>query len=342
MPKIACTCLLTLMNLLCFCLISPPAQADDPPTREHQQLSPCTYIPLKRGALTEGQPVIVGTINGNSARFMADTGASSCVLSPEMAKQLNLMLEPAFLDNGEPSFWKGKQITEALVFGFKVSNVTLASKLPFQVLPDQDFMLDPQAPDDTRFDGVVGANLLEHFAVLVDASQHQFGLCLPGNLYLKQVANYGLKQPYIVPMEKKDDGRWYVEAQVVNDGITALEAMVLDTGSNITQISDTTAQALHLKINGQQQQVNSYRTRMVGVSSVETLRFGDLNLSGPSVVVSPISTNEPPILGMNILSHFRVLIDFPGGKMYLQLNTAAAVPAITVGPAPAPAMPPAK
>ena len=278
--------------------------------------------------------MLVGTIDGQTAKFMADTGTSFCIISPEIAKQLNFTLQPAFLSNGQPLFWKGKQGKVTLAPRFKISNVTFANKVPFQVLPDQDFMLDPKAPDDTRYDGIVGTNLLQHFAVLIDASQHQFGLCLPGNLYLKQVADFGLTQPYVVPIVEKGDGRWYVEAQVINDGMTANESMVLDTGSDFTQISDTAAQALHLKIVGQQQQVNAYRTRVVGISSVGALRLGNLELSGPSVVAGPISTNEPPILGMNILSGFRVLIDFPAKKMYLQSNTAAAVPAITIKPQP--------
>ena len=328
MPRTAFALLPT--PLLCSCLISLPVQAQDTPTRKHQQLSPCTYVPLKR-QFGEGQPVLICTINGQTARFMVDTGAGFCILSPEIAKQLNLTLQPAFLDNGKPFVWKGEQGTETSVTGFKISNVTFTSKLPFRILPDQDFMLDPKAPDDTRFDGIVGANLLEHDAVLIDASKHQFGLCLPGNLYLKQVADYGLKQPYIVPITKKDDGHWYVEAQITNDGMTALESMVLDTGSNVTQISDATAQDLHLKIIGQQQLVNSYRTRMVDISNVPKLDLGNLELSGLSVAVSPISKTEPPILGMNILSHFRVLIDFPGKKMYLQPNPTT-VPKIAIGP----------
>lgn len=193
-------------------------------------------------------------------------------------------------------------------------------------------MLAPKAPDDTRFDGIVGANLLEHFAVLVDASQHQFGLCLPGNLYLKQVADYGLTQPYIVPITKKDDGNWYVEAQVAANGMVTSENIALDTGSNTTQISDTAAQTLHLKIIGQQQQQNAYGTGIVGQASVGTLRLGNLTLFGTSVSVSPVTKNESPLLGMDILSGYRVLIDFPAKKMYLQSNTAAAVPAITIAP----------
>lgn len=337
-------CLLTVPLLTTFCLNSRPAQAQDTPTREHQLLSPCTYIPLKRQAAGPGfgeQPVLVGTINRTqTAKFLADTGASFSILRLETAKQFSLALQPAFLDDGKPFIWKGKQGTATSVSAFKISNVSF-TKVPFRVLSDKDFMLAPKAPEDTHFDGIVGANILEHFAVLVDASHHQFGLCLPGNLYLKQVADFGLTRPYVVPIAKKDDGRWYVEAQIVNEGMTVTEAMVLDTGSNTTQISDTAAQALHLATTGRQQQHNSYGTDTVSQANLGTLRLGNLTLSGTTVSVSPTSISEPPILGMDILSGYRVLMDFPGKKMYLQPNPVT-VPTITIGPAPATTAPPAK
>ena len=109
------------------------------------------------------------------------------------------------------------------------------------------------------------------------------------------------------------------------------EDLALDTGSNTTQISDTAAQTLHLGIIGQQQQHNAYGTAMVGRASVETLRLGDLILSGTSVSVSSVTKIQSNLLGMDILSGYRVLIDFPGGKMYLQPN-AVAIPKITIGP----------
>ncbi len=344
MLKIICTCLLTLVNLFCLCLNNCSVQAQDQPTKEHQLLSPSSYIPLKRQAAGPGygeQPVLICAINGQSAKLMVDTGASVCILSQKIVQQLGLKTEPAFLDDGKPSLWKGKQGTATLASSFKVSNVSF-TQIPFRVLPDQEFMLAPEAPNDTRYDGIVGANLLEHFAVLIDASQHQFGLCLPGDLYLKQVADYGLTQPYTVPITKKDDSRWYVEAQITNSSVVTTETLALDTGSNTTQISDAAAQALHLKIVGQDHQTNAYGGRMVGQASVETLRVGNLTLSGTSVSVTPATKDQPSVLGMDILSGYRVLIDFPAKKMYLQSNTAAAIPAVTIGPAPATTAPPAK
>ena len=47
-----------------------------------------------------------------------------CILSPEIVKHFNLMLQPAFLDDGKPFVWKGKQGTATSVAAFKISNVS--------------------------------------------------------------------------------------------------------------------------------------------------------------------------------------------------------------------------
>jgi len=126
-----------------------------------------------------------------------------------------------------------------------------------------------------------------------------------------------------------------------SNGISQSEDLVLDTGSNVTTISDTAAVHLGLKVSEEHATTNVYSDAVpMGESSVDTLQIGGITLSGHAVSVAHVSKLEPPVLGMDILSGYRVLIDFPAKKMYLQSNTAAAVSAITIGPAPA--TPPAK
>lgn len=335
-------CLLALTSLIFLGLNSLPVHAQDQPTREHQFLYSSDYVPLKRQAEAGGQPVLTATVGGTQTmNVMVDTGATFSVLSPEIVKQLDLKTEPAFLGNGKPFFWKGKQGTATSLSNFKVSNI-IYTTIPFRVLPDQDFILSPKAPDDTRYDGIIGTDVFEQFAVLLDPAHHKFSFCRPGNFSLYQVAQLGMVKPYIVPITEGSNGQWYAEAQVTNNGIVARETLVLDTGSNVTQISDTTAQNLHLKIIGQQQQQDAHRVGLVGIANAGMLRLGDLILPNVSVSISPITKNELPLLGMDILSGYKVLMDFPGGKMYLQSNTDADVPAVTIGPASAPAAPPAK
>ena len=328
-------CLITLPLLTTFCLNSLPAQADDLPTQEHQALYSTTYAPLKRSHVVGGQPIVQTTLNKTqSAAFMIDTGFSSCILSPEMAKRLNLKLQPAIQDDGSPALWMGKQASQAEVSFVKIGGFTLTLEHSFfRILPGRNSTLFPKPTfDDTPFDGVLGVNLLEHFAVLLDASQHTLGLCVPGNLALQQVGQAGYTAPYIVPLIQKGT-QWFVTVQLTNNGITQSEDLLLDTGANQTVISDTVAQHLGLKVSEEQRTISAYSDNVpIGASSVDVLDINGIVFNGHAIGVTPVSEQQPPRLGMDILSGYRVLIDFPGKKMYLQSNTAAVVPKITVGP----------
>ncbi len=319
--------------------------ADAPPTQAHQALYPTTFIPLKRGPIVGGQPVVQAILNGTQpAAFLVDTGAAFSVLSPGMAKQLHLKLQPAVLDDGTPYFFKGKQASQVSLSTIKIGNLTISiDRGPFRVLNDRNSTLFPALNlGDTGFDGVLGVNALEHFAVLLDASQNFLGLCLPGNLDLSQVGQAGYTAPYLLPIFQRN-GFWFVAVQLTNNGVSQSEDLAIDTGSNVTTISDAAAAHLGLKVSQEHATTNVYSNAVpMGESSIDTLQIGGIVLSGHDVSVAHVSKLEPPVLGMDILSGYRVLIDFPGKKMYLQSNTAAAVPAITIGPAPAPAVPPAK
>ena len=329
-----CSMSIFYIALLCIALGGPVAYADDPPTQWHQALYPTTYAPLERSHIVGGQPIVQVTLNKTqSAAFMVDTGASFSVLSPEMAKSLNLKPQSATLDDGTPYLWQGKQASKVAVSVVKIGNFSITIDHGFfRILPDRNFMLFPNPnSDDTPFDGVLGVNVLEHFAVLLDASQHVFGLCVPGNLTLQQVGQAGYTAPYVLPITQKD-GFWFVTVQLTNNGISQSEDLVLDTGSNVTRISDTAAAHLGLKITEEQRITNIYSNSVpVGASSVDALQIGGIVLSGHAIKVAPVSKLEPPLLGMDILSSYRVLIDFPAKKMYLQSNTAA-IPKITVEP----------
>lgn len=244
---------LPMLAVLCF--NGGSVRADNPPTQAHQALYSTTYAPLERSHIVGGQPVVQVTLNKTqSAAFMVDTGASFSVLSPEMAKSLNLKPQPATLDDGTPYLWQGKQGSEVAVSVVKIGNFSITiDRGFFRILPDRNFMLFPEPnSDDTLFDGILGVNVLEHFAVLLDASQHTLGLCVPGNLTLQQVGQAGYTAPYVVPITQRD-GFWFVTVQLTNNGITQYEDLVLDTGANQTVISDTAAVHLGLRILEEQQ-----------------------------------------------------------------------------------------
>jgi hypothetical protein len=94
------------------------------------------------------------------------------------------------------------------------------------------------------------------------------------------------------------------------------------------------AKALSLKAEGRQPMTGgSAGYRMHDRFHLSSLTLGGLKLTDvPVLSTDNLATtvqdtrkkDPPPILGMDILKNYRVLIDFPGRMMYLQPNVPAA------------------
>jgi len=334
-------CLVRLLPVVAgmtFGLMGGPGLADEMPTQLHQHLHKVDYVPAKMGAFLLGMPLVHVKINGVAdATFMVDTGANNSIISTNLAKRLGLRLQPAVSDEGIPIRWKGKPGIMTQVTLLEIGQIKANNGL-FQVLDDKDYRII----SGSIYDGVIGANLLQNSAILLDGQQHILGFCLPGALSSEQLKQLGLPQPYTVPLTRTTRNRWLVQAQFSNGSNSGSESLLLDTGSNTTSLSGQLAQKVHLKITGQVNQKDESGTSIADTGRVDTVHLGDLALLNFPLIIQPSSEEILPTLGMDILSGYRVLMDFPAKKMYLQSNTATAVPAITVGPAPAPAVPPAK
>ena len=329
--------LLSMSVMLKATLVS--VQADDQPTQEHQTISQMDFTPAKNGTRFSGQPLVHVKINGIAdATFLVDTGASSSFIDTSTAKRLGLRLQRAVSDNGQPITLNGRQeqatMTQITLFAIghiQVNNAT------FLVLPDSNL----QAGSGSVYDGVIGANMLAGSAILLDSPQHKFGFCLPGALSPQQLGQIGLAHPYVLPITTSG-GKWFAQAELTKGSSTNDADLLVDTGSNTTGISTVLAEKLHLNATDLGVQHDVYTTKVVGMGQVDILHLGDLTLRDVPITVRAASESLPSLLGMDILSSYRVLIDFPAKKMYLQSNTAAAVPAITIGPALATTAPPAK
>ncbi len=314
-------------------------QADEQPTQEHQTISQMDFTPAKNGTQFSGQPLVHVKINSvTDATFLVDTGASFSIIGTSIAKKLGLRLQPAISDNGQPVTLNGRQerTTMTQVALFAIGHIQVNNAI-FLVLPDSNL----QAGAGSVYDGVIGANMLAGSAILLDSPQHKFGFCLPGVLSPQQLGQIGLAHPYVLPITTSG-GKWFVQAVLTNGSSTNNADLLVDTGSNATGISTVLAEKLHLNATGLGVQHDVYTTKVIGMGQVDILHLGDLTLRDIPITVRAASESLPSLLGMDILSGYRVLIDFPAKKMYLQPNTAAAVPAITIGPSPAPVTPPAK
>jgi predicted aspartyl protease len=320
-----------------FGLMGDPNFADEIPTQIHQHLHKVDYVPAKMGTLLLGMPLVHVKVNSIAdATFLVDTGTNNSTISTDLAKRLGLRLQPAVNDAGMPIRWKGKQGVMAQVTLLEIGQIK-ANNGYFYVMDDKDF----RATSGSTFEGIIGANILQNSAILLDAQQHILGFCLPGALSPGELKQIGFPQPYMVPLTRTTGNQWWVQAQFSNGSNSGSESLLLDTGSDSTSLSGQLAQKVGFKVTGQENQKDALGKSIVDTGRVDSIHIADLALLDFPLTVQS-SEEIPPVLGMNILSGYRVLIDFPAKKMYLQSNTTTAVPAITVSPAPAPAVPPAK
>ena len=343
MPNLAFALLLT--TLQCLFLNGLPAQADDPPTQAHQQLFQVNYIPSNFGPIAgSGQPLVQVAINGKQiATFLVDTGTSNSVVSTEFAKQINLPLKPAVGSaDGLPIMWEGKQAMETSVSTLRIGSSFQFTDMPLIVLDADQISLSPDERHTNPNQGILGSSVMQQYAILVDGPKHIFGLCVPGNLSQGQVSQIGFTHPYILPLTNVNNFQWYVQVQFVNGTHKGNENLLVDTGSDITNISEDLAEKLDMKVLGRKESKTAHGLVVSATTVADELSLGSLTMRTFPLVIRPALQHLPPSLGMDILSNYRVLMDFPGKKMYLQPNTAAAVPAATVSPAPAATAPPAK
>jgi len=334
---------LIVVALLCLSTGNQSAFAEDKASQTHQHLHQIDYKPLHFGMLPgSGQPLIQVKINDTqTATFLVDTGSSGSLISRELAEQMNLPLMPAVdSENGSPILWKGKQAMMTNISTLKAGTL-LFNNAPLFVLEAKQFVLSPSIGEANPYQGILGINLLEHVAILLDGRTHKLGFCIPGNLSQEQVGQIGIAQPCILPLTHVNELQWYVTARFVNNGVEGDENLALDTGSDSTYVSEQLAKKIKLKMRDQQGNKIIYGADVVADAKTDKLSLGDLTLRDFLIAIRPASEKLPPSLGMDVLSGYRVLIDFPGGKMYIQPNPAA-VPAITIGPAPTTNTPPAK
>ncbi len=316
------------------------------PTQNHQQIYQANYVPVNSGEFLQGLLLVHVKFNGaQEATFFLDVGTTQSIISAEMAKRLGLPLKPAINDFGKPVFWRGKPMTMIVPDSMEVGHLTF-TKSPLLVLNAKEFVLSNGFSKIT-YDGVLGANYLEHFALIIDPVQHTLGFALPGSLLPEQVRLLGLMQPAVVSISKTEKG-WFAQGQFTEGGITKSDTVLIDTGASSSGIAEKLAQQLHLKTLSQEKQTSLDETKNVSRTNVGSLVVGSLALSNVSMLVHPTPKGDPSLhvadpsssIGMDILSQYRVILDFPGGKMYLQ-PLPPPVHKITIGsgtvpPAPTP------
>ncbi len=202
------------------------------------------------------------------------------------------------------------------------------------VLPDQ--MLHASA--DCIVDGLIGSNLLNQFAADFDFSGNTMTLCHPGGLTAANANFLGFGGPggTVVPLSVSPNEFYSVPVGMESGKVSRQANLLVDTGSQTTEIPHQAAQDLALTPLGVLPQVGFTGGFTVEKAWLPVLVLGEMRVTD-QLVTYGFKSDYTPRLGMDILSGYKVLMDFPGKKMYLQ-----PIPApkhnIVIGPS-APAAP---
>ncbi len=324
--------------LICFWLNGSKAATENSP-RPQQFVARFSFVPMMIGKTVTGQALIRVQLSKTLiGTFSVDTGSATSVISTSLVRKLGLVTEPAVSD-GKPYMIDGKQATMATVPVLKLGGINFPSQ-PFVVKNDNFLAM----LSGSSFDGIIGINILHRMATQWNFKNHSLTFFYPGQLNPIDLRQLNFINPNILPIteDTKGNGLWYASVRMTNGFISMDQRLMIDTGANMTTIPNSVEQHLGLKPYGQNLSRTFRGSSILDVANVETLQVGDLTLPEfPVSIRAASSKNEVYLLGLDVLSNYRVLMDFPARKMYLQPSVSL-VPAITIGPAPATTTPPAK
>jgi|GEM_PF-3122365 len=299
------------------------AHADAPTGIE---FTPIAYIPGRGGI----QLIKVRVNRTQTATFAFDSGTNYSVISDEVVKRLGIKPFVALTSSGKPKDAPeaGKPTYRALIPSVAVGGIAVLNS-PFVVVRARSL----SAAFGKSVDGALGANVAAKLPILLDFQKHQLTFLRhsPSPDELKALGMEGASAVPVTDIDKSSHYKFPIK--VTSEGISAEGVMLVDTGSDQTYLSASLAAQLHLKPQGNGLLSTFYGPVPTSYTVGPTLRFGEITLGDLPVnyvdkpeAISPFNNN---VLGLDVLSYFRVLLDYPGGKIYFQPSTAGAAPPAT-------------
>lgn len=315
-----------LLSLLGLFSAALAGHADAPPAANAPETPPYQSSTIAMSPSNWGSPLVQVKLNDKTtATFLVDTALNTSFLTKAFATNLGLTGSPAVDPNGKPYFTLGKQLNEVMVANMAIGDMTIPN-VPFLILDDDKlFSMTHQS-----LDGIVGTNLLQFFAVAFDFPKHQFTLAYPGTLSTAAIKQLGFDTATTVPLTSPTkDFVYSIPMSFSSKGRSVQENLFVNTGAASTEVSHALAHKLGLQpVQGSSSITTTSGDFTIDTALVAHITIGNLDLSNRNVTyLSKDSQSVLPNLGMDILTGYRVLMDFPGQKMYLQ-----ALPPTTASP----------
>ena len=316
---------------------NPPVSADAtaptglPLQQQTAAPIPFTIIP------GQGTPLVHVVLNGHiDATFMVDTGSNNCAVSEELAKKLGVVPHPA-VDGTQPYLLNGKQAQAIDLTSLQIGDILTKNPVLIQPFVTPMIVLSDKQLGKVAaisVDGIIGANGLSYFAVGFDFHRHVMMFYYPGILSVSQVHYAGFNIPADVPTSMSSaatDYKYFVSVEIAKGGVSRQVDLLLDTGAKNTFVSRDVAEALSLTPTQRQPTMSLSRRFDTDIAPVSSLRVGGVTVKD-FLVYFPHTGDYATVLGLDFLSSYYVLMDFPAQKMYVAPSVTVA-PGVHIGPA---------
>lgn len=254
-------------------------------------------------------PVIVnGSVQGT---FALDTGASSTVITPEFADQIDT------LERGESAHAVGAHSATSVEL-VRLDSIQLGETAIGEgqaVVMDLSHVNGP----DMMLDGIVGNNHLDQFDVVIDLAEFEATLLQHGSLSESADA-------FATSVDIEDGRGKLIYLHVAING--QLIKAILDTGSGRSIINSAGARALGVELPAREALAGGDESghSLLGTIDEVSVWLGETALKNDSplevrdlsVFSSVGAANEPIMLiGTNLLQGRRVGIDYAARRLYL-------------------------
>ena len=300
---------------------APPAAAPAP-TQISDTLA---YVSDTQKGKSTGVPLVTVRLNDAvEATFMLDTGTSACAVTDALVAKLALSPQPTSVAAAPLIMDSGKAQVVPLTIQVGRFRFPRFPTLVIKAGRFQDVLGHP-------LDGILGANILSHFAVLLQPQSHLVTLITPGSLSTEQRRAWGLTHATSLPLTRASTNTYWVPVTLANGALVAHENLMLDTGSVTSVISHQTVTTLGLTPEPATLDVPfGTATLAGGLVRVPAVTLGAVEGASPPVNLTmqngiflfpreaDVFGASPHTLGMNILGQCDVLMDFPGTQLLLQ------------------------
>ena len=331
-----------LLYLFAFCAAfvlsqaakTPKAYAQTPPIEKPVKK---TDFPIVGGAVLpfivsewQGYPVVQFRINDKvDAKFLVDTGTNVSIISPAIVKQLGLRLKKQSraqgVDPGDPA----AQVNYVSVDKLNAGDLTLQGDLV--VLNTAPGSIAPGSTK-TPYDGVLGGNFLSQFAVLLDFAANTIFVIPNGKLTDAQVRflDNTWSAASAIPLKSAGFNDTRVTVPVFLDGANGLDA-IIDTGARATMLLNSdkkikipsntegvTQSFEWFEPPGRSWEFTRYTFGIFGAGKSAASVGYNAVADFEGGIISSDAKDADTILGLDYLSQFRVLLDYPAHRLYLR------------------------